>query len=68
MTGRGETEKLNWPRWAQALLIALLVLLIGNRMTVLVDTAAYRAGLFGAVALDAGRLIPIQTDPPVLAR
>ena len=40
MTGRGETEKLNWPRWAQALLIALLVLLNGNRMTVLVDTAA----------------------------
>ena len=44
MTGRGNTEKLNWPRWAQALLIAVLVLLIGNRMTLVVETAAMRAG------------------------
>ena len=38
-------KKLNWPRWAQALLIAVLVLLIGNRMTLVVETAAMRAGL-----------------------
>ena len=63
MTGRGETEKLNWPRWQQALLIALLVLLIGNRMTALVDSAAYRAGLFGEVAFDAGRLMSDPNGP-----
>ena len=40
MTGRGETEKLNWPRWQQVLLIAVLVLLIGNRMTSLLDATA----------------------------
>ena len=47
MTGRGKTEKLNWPRWQQALLIALLAVLIGNRMTMLVDTVAVRAGIAG---------------------
>lgn len=47
MTGRSETAKLNWPRWAQILLIALLILIIGNRMTILVDNAAVRAGIAG---------------------
>ena len=63
MTGRAESAKLNWPRWAKALLIALLVVLIGNRLTVLVDTAAYRAGLFGEVALDAGRPMSDPNGP-----
>ena len=63
MTGRGQTETLGWPRWQQALLIALLVLIIANRMTLMVDTAAYRAGLFGEVAFDAGRQTPDPNGP-----
>ncbi len=47
MTNRAVSAKLNWPRWAQVLLIALLVLIIGSRMTMLVDTAAARAGIAG---------------------
>ena len=50
MAGRGETDKLNWPFWAQALLIALLVLIIGNRMTIIVDNVAVRAGIAGELA------------------
>ena len=46
MTGaRSDTNQLNWPRWQQVLLIAVLVLVIGNRMTILLDTAAARAGI-----------------------
>ena len=63
MTKASDSNQLNWPRWQQALLIALLVLLIGNRLTILVDTAAYRAGLFGEVALDAGRLMSDPNGP-----
>ncbi len=44
MTNRAESAKLDWPRWAQLLLLAALVLLIGNRMTLVVETAAMRAG------------------------
>ena len=55
MTKTSDTNQLGWPRWQQALLIVVLVVLIGNRMTVLVDSAAYRAGLFGDVAFEAGR-------------
>jgi hypothetical protein len=50
MTNRVESAKLNWPRWQQALLIALLVLIIGNRMTMLVDIGASYAGLAGELA------------------
>ena len=63
MTKTSNSNQLNWPRWAQVLLIALLVLLIGNRLTVRVDSAAYRAGLFGEVALDAGRLTSDPNGP-----
>jgi hypothetical protein len=51
------TNTLNWPRWAQLLLIALLVLLIGSRITSLVDSAAYRAGLYGELVSRGGSLI-----------
>ena len=60
MTGRGNTEKLNWPRWAQALLIAVLVLLIGNRMTLVVETAAMRAGFAEERAWGAWIVFPIH--------
>ncbi len=49
MKNRSESEKLNWPRWQQFLLIALLAVLIANRLFMLVDTASVRAGLYGAV-------------------
>ena len=49
MTNRAESAQLNWPRWQQALLIAVLVLLIGNRLFLLVDVASVRAGLYDAV-------------------
>ncbi len=35
---RIDPNKLNWPRWAQLLLILALVLLVGNRMTEILDT------------------------------
>jgi hypothetical protein len=50
MTNRAESPKLDWPRWQQVLLIALLALLIVNRMTILLDTAAARAGIAGELA------------------
>ena len=40
---------LNWPRWAELLLIAVLAVLIANRLFLLVDIASVRAGLYGAV-------------------
>lgn len=43
-----DTNKLNWPRWAELLLILALAVLIGNRLFMLVDTASVRAGLYGA--------------------
>jgi hypothetical protein len=63
LEGRTVTNQLNWPRWQQVLLIALLVVLIGNCMTVLVDAATCRAGLFGEVAFDAGRPTPDPSGP-----
>ena len=68
MTNRAASAKLNWPRWQQALLIAVLVLLIGNRMTAMVDMAAYRSGLLGEVALNAGRAIPDPNAPAGFGR
>jgi hypothetical protein len=44
-----DINKLNWPRWQQLLLILALVVLIGNRLFMLVDTASVRAGLYGEV-------------------
>ncbi len=49
MTDRNDSNRLNWPRWAELLLIAVLVLLVGIRLFMLVDTASVRAGLYGAV-------------------
>jgi hypothetical protein len=68
MTNRAVSAKLNWPRWQQALLIALLVLLIGNRLTALVDMAAYRSGLLGEIALNSGRAIPDPKAPAGFGR
>ena len=63
MPNRAESAKLNWPRWQLLLLIAVLAVLIVNRMATLVDSAAYRAGLFGEVALDAGRPMSDPNGP-----
>ena len=60
---RSDANRLTWPHWQQVLLIALLALLIGNRMTTMVDTAAYRAGLLGEVALGAGRALADPNAP-----
>ena len=49
MTDRIDSNRLNWPRWKQMLLIAVLVLLIGTRLFMLVDIASVRAGLYGEV-------------------
>lgn len=63
MANRAESTRLNWPRWQQVLLIALLVLFIGNRLTVMVDSAAFRAGLFGEAPFAAGRPISDPNAP-----
>ena len=68
MTNRAVSAKLNWPRWQQALLIVVLVVLIGNRMTAMLDMAAYRSGLLGEVALSAGRAIPDPNAPDGFGR
>lgn len=60
--GQTVMNQLNWPRW-QMLLIVLLVLIIGNRMTAMLDMAAYRSGLLGEQALSAGRAIPDPNAP-----
>jgi hypothetical protein len=51
MTNREESAKPNWPRWQQVLLIAVLAVLIGSRLTSQVDAVAHRAGLFGEFPL-----------------
>ena len=56
--------KLNWPRWAQALLIAVLVLMIGNRLIMLVDSAAVRSGLIGEYGTDGGDLMRVAGAKP----
>ena len=68
MSNRGDTTKLNWPRWQQALLIALLVLIIGNRMTMLVDTVAVRAGIVGELAWGGVTFVPDPQAKPGFAR
>ena len=57
MADTGESSKLNWPRWQQLLLIALLLLLIGTRLTMQVNSAAHWAGWFGEVAFTEGTLV-----------
>ena len=64
MTNRSDTNQLNWPRWQQVLLIALLVLIIGNRLTWMVDGAAYRAGLLGEIAYVGGSQVNDPDAPP----
>jgi hypothetical protein len=64
MTKANQTSQLNWPRWQQALLIALLVLVIGNRMMSLLDAAASRAGLLGEIAYVSGSQINDPAAPP----
>ncbi len=54
MSGRQDTAKLNWPRWQQALLIAVLAVLAAVRLSALVDYAAYRAGLLGPITTIGG--------------
>ncbi len=51
MTDRDDSNRLNWPRWQQLLLIAVLVVVIGTRLMSFVDAAAHRAGWFGELAL-----------------
>ena len=68
MTYRTKVDRLGWPRWQQVLLIALLVVLIGNRMTSMVDMAAYRSGLLGEIALNSGRAIPDPNAPAGFGR
>ena len=64
MPNRAESAKLNWPRWQQMLLIALLVLIIGNRSASLLDSAAYRAGLYGELVYAGGRAVNDPAAPP----
>lgn len=68
MTERSDSNRLGWPRWQQVLLIALLVLVIGNRLTATVDMAAYRSGLLGELALNSGRAIPDPNPPTGFGR
>jgi hypothetical protein len=49
MTRAKDSNQLGWPRWAELLLIAVLAVLIANRLFMLVDTASVRAGLYGEV-------------------
>jgi hypothetical protein len=65
---REDGNTLTWPRWQQALLIALLAVVIGTRMTANVDMAAYRSGLLGELALNSGRAIPDPSAPTGFGR
>ena len=60
MAGQTGSSKLNWPRWQQALLIALLALFVGNRLIMVVDAIAVRAGLIEQAALWGG----LQANDP----
>ena len=67
MTGRGQTEKLGWPRWQQMLLIALLAIIAVNRLTMLVEDVAMRAGLYGQLPwTGAYTIIDPQAEPGYL--
>jgi hypothetical protein len=63
MAGQTDPAKLNWPRWAQALLIAMLVLVAAIRLIALADDGAYRAGLLGEKTTIGGYMIPDPVSP-----
>lgn len=54
MTNLPESARLNWPHWQQALLIAMLVLVVGSRLTALLDVASVRGGLYDDVTTFGG--------------
>ena len=68
MTDKSDTNRLNWPRWQQLLLIALLAVLIGIRLITTVDHAAYRAGLLGELATVGGFQISDPNAPAGFGR
>ena len=68
MSSRGEVANLNWPRWQQVLLIAALALLVGNRMTMLVDAVAVRAGIAGEQAWGDATFVPDPQAKPGFLR
>jgi len=68
MSNRGETAKLNWPRWKQALLIAVLAVLIVNRMTMLVDNFAMRIGIVGEMPWGGAIAVPDPQASPGFLR
>ncbi len=68
MTNREEAAKLGWPRWQQALLIAVLVLVIGNRLTLLVDTVTLRAGIAGELGWGGFTIVPDPHAKPGFLR
>jgi GAF domain-containing protein len=63
MSNRAESAKLNWPRWAEVLLIAVLVVIVCNRSASLLDGAAYRAGLYGELVYAGGRAVNDPAAP-----
>ena len=64
MAGQTDTAKLNWPRWAQVLLIAMLAVLIGNKLIMQIDTAAARSGLIGEYGIYGGTLMRVAGAKP----
>jgi len=68
VTKANQTSQLNWSRWQQVLLIALLVLVIGNRMMSLLDAAASRAGLLGELVYRGGTQIQDPNAPAGFGR
>ena len=68
MSSRGDVANLNWPRWQQVLLIAALALLVGNRMTMLVDAVAVRAGIAGEQAWGDATFVPDPQAKPGFLR
>ena len=68
MTRTSDTNKLNWPHWAQVLLIALLAVLIVNRMTILLDAAAARAGIAGELTWGGVTTVPDPQAKPGFLR
>ena len=68
MPNRAESAKLDWPRWQQGLLIALLAVLIVNRMTLLLDAAAARAGIAGELTWGGVTTVPDPQAKPGFLR
>jgi hypothetical protein len=68
MPNRAESAQLNWPRWAQALLIAVLVVIAIARLYSLADNAAYHAGLLGPITTTGGTAVSDKSAPAGMAR